>query len=70
MPNVILVPAEAVFSSAGEDVVYVLERRGVVRRPVVIERRNADHAVIRRGLRSGERVAVEDPATAAGEVRP
>ena len=68
--NVVLVPAEAVFNSAGEDVVYVLERRGVVRRPVVIERRNADHAVVKQGLRPGERVAVEDPATASGEVRP
>jgi HlyD family secretion protein len=70
VPKVLLVPAEAVFSSAGQDVVYVLERGSVVRRPVLVDRRNADHAVIKEGLRPGERVAVEDPATASGEVRP
>ena len=69
VPNVVLVPAEAVFNSAGEDVVYVLGRGGVVRRPVLIDRRNADRAVIKAGAAAGERVALEDPAT-LGEVRP
>ena len=46
------VPAEAVFTNAGEDVVYVLEREGSCGGRWSIERRNADHAVIRRGLRS------------------
>jgi HlyD family secretion protein len=69
VPGVLLVPAEAVFNSAGQDVVYVLERGGIEQRPVVVERRNADRAAIKRGLRPGERVALEDPTTASGEVR-
>jgi HlyD family secretion protein len=68
--KVLLVPADAVFNSGGEDVVYVLARNGAIRRPVVVERRNADHAVIKEGLRPGERVALEDPTTASGETRP
>jgi hypothetical protein len=35
-----------------------------------VERRNGDHAVIKEGLRPGERVAVEDPTTASGEAQP
>jgi HlyD family secretion protein len=69
VPNVLLVPAEAVFNSAGQDVVYVLARGGIERRPVVVERRNADRAAIKQGLRPGERVALEDPTTASREVR-
>jgi RND family efflux transporter MFP subunit len=68
--KVLLVPADAVFNSGGEDVVYVLARNGAIRRPVVVERRNADHAVIKEGLRPGERVTLEDPTTASGETRP
>ena len=70
VPNVLIVPVEAVFNSAGQDVVYVLGRDGVERRPVMVERRNGDRAVITEGLRPGERVAVEDPTTASGEARP
>jgi HlyD family secretion protein len=70
VPNVLLVPVEAMFNSAGQDVVYVLGRNSVERRPVVVERRNGDHAVIKEGLRPGERVAVEDPTTASGEAQP
>ena len=53
VPNVLLVPVEAMFNSAGQDVVYVLGRNSVERRPVVVERRNADHAVIKGGPPSG-----------------
>jgi HlyD family secretion protein len=70
VPNVLLVPANAVFGSGGQDVVYVLSRNGAERRPVVVERRNADHAVIKRGVTPGERVAVEDPTIVAGGARP
>ena len=70
LKNVVLAPAEAVFNSAGQDVVYVVARNGVSRRPVQVDRRNADHAVIKRGAVPGERVALEDPAREAGGERP
>jgi HlyD family secretion protein len=70
LKNVVIAPAEAVFNSAGQDVVYVLARNGVSRRPVQVDRRNADHAVIKRGAVPGERVALEDPAREAGGERP
>ena len=68
--NVLLVPVDALFNSGGQDVVYVLSRNGAERRPVVIERRNADHAVIKEGIAPGERVALEDPTIVAGGARP
>ena len=70
LKSVLIVPADAVFNSAGQDVVYVLGRNGVVRRPVQVDRRNADHAVIKDGLAPGERVALDDPASVAGGARP
>ena len=70
LKSVVIAPVEAVFNSAGQDVVYVLVRNGVSRRPVQVDRRNADHAVIKRGAVPGERVSLEDPARDAGGVRP
>jgi RND family efflux transporter MFP subunit len=61
LPNVILIPAEAVFPERGEDVVYVAGTRGVVRRVITVSRRNADQVVVQAGLRTGERIALERP---------
>ena len=53
-----------------EDAVYVLVGNGVSRRVVQVDRRNADHAVIKHGVTPGERVALEDPARDAGGAQP
>jgi HlyD family secretion protein len=57
----LIVPAEAVFSYAGEDVVYVVERGAARMRRIDIERRNAEQVVVRSGLTEGERVSLEQP---------
>jgi RND family efflux transporter MFP subunit len=61
LKDMLIVPPQAVFSVGGHDVVYVVGRGAPVRRPVTIERRNADRVAIRAGLEPGERVALEDP---------
>jgi HlyD family secretion protein len=61
LKNVVIVPSQAVFSSSGEDVVYVMGHGSPEKRPVQIDRRNADRTVIRTGLTAGERVALKDP---------
>ena len=61
LPHVIVVPAEAVFSERGEDVVYVSGRRALERRAVTVGRRNAEQVVVQSGLRPGERIALERP---------
>lgn len=61
LKDVVIVPSQAVFSSPGEDVVYVMGHRAPQKRPVRIDRRNADRAVIRSGVTAGERVALKDP---------
>jgi RND family efflux transporter MFP subunit len=66
MPNVILVPAEAVFLVDGRAVVYRLEGRAFVAVPVEVARRNKEQAAIQSGLREGDRVALTNPVAAPG----
>jgi HlyD family secretion protein len=61
LKDVVIVPSQAVFSTLGEDVVYVMGHGAPQKRSVKIDRRNADRAVIRSGLTAGERVALKDP---------
>ena len=61
LKDVVIVPSQAVFPSSGEDIVYVMGHGSPERRPVQIDRRNADRAVIRSGVAAGERVALKDP---------
>lgn len=61
LENVVIVPPQAVFLVGGVDVVYVIGGGAPERRPVTIERRNADRVAIRTGLEPGEVVALEDP---------
>ena len=55
------VPVDAVFEKDGRRVCYVLERRRLRPREVLLGPSNADHVVVERGLRPGERVALRDP---------
>ena len=61
VPHALLVPPQAIFSAGGADVVYVVSGRGVERRRIEIDRRNADHVLVRSGLTEGERVALKEP---------
>jgi HlyD family secretion protein len=62
LQNVLLLPAEAVFSDAGEDIVYILRRNSLQRTVVEVERRNADQVAVRGGVDVGDRVALKNPA--------
>lgn len=59
--GVLLVPAQAVFSEAGVDVVYVVRGRSFERRPIVVDRRSPERIAVREGLQAGERVALQRP---------
>ena len=65
----LVVPAEAVFSDRGEDVVYVLQRGSAVRRPIEVDRRNAEQVVVRGGIAAGERIALRKPSEPGSEGR-
>jgi len=65
LTDVVMVPSQAIFSAAGEDVVYVMGHGAPEKRAVQIDRRNADRAVVRDGITAGERVAVKDPTLEA-----
>src|SRR5690606_24130260 len=53
VPDVVLVPAEAVFQKDGAPVVYVLDGSKFIERPVQIARRSKDQAVIASGVEPG-----------------
>jgi HlyD family secretion protein len=55
------VPLDAVFEKDGRRLCYVLEGRRLEPREVLLGPSNADHVVVERGLRAGERVALRDP---------
>ena len=59
--NAMLVPANAVFRKAGGDVAFVLHGSQFDEQAVTVGRRGSDQVLIARGLRPGERVALQDP---------
>ena len=61
------VPLEAVFEKEGRSICYVVTRRGVEPREVVLGPSNRDFVVVEQGLRRGERVALRDPEAPAAE---
>jgi len=65
IPDVILAPAEAVFSINGSDVVYVQQgskaSNSFVERPVVVGRRGGGQVEIKSGLQPGQRIALKNP---------
>jgi HlyD family secretion protein len=69
MPDVLLVPAEAVFLVDGRAVVYRLEGRTLVAVPVEVAKRNKEQAAIVKGLKEGDRIALTKPPTAGGSSR-
>jgi HlyD family secretion protein len=65
IPNVILVPSEALFNRNGRDVVYIEQgakgSNNFIERDVVIGHRGGGQVEIRGGLQPGMRVALKDP---------
>lgn len=61
VPDVFLVPAEAVFQKDGSPVVYVLDGWGFVERRVQITRRGREQAAVADGLKAGDRLATQRP---------
>ena len=64
IPDVFLVPAEAIFLKDGSPVVYVLDGWGFIERRVQISRRGKEQAAVATGLRAGERIATQRPGAA------
>jgi multidrug efflux pump subunit AcrA (membrane-fusion protein) len=62
VPDVVLVPSEAVFQKDGSPVVYVLEGSMFTEQRVQISRRGKEQAVVASGVAPGARVAARRPA--------
>jgi HlyD family secretion protein len=61
LPRAIVIPSRALMQPGGSPFVYVVGKRGLERRAVVVSRRNQEQVAIKSGLQEGERVALEDP---------
>ena len=59
--DVLLVPADALQTLDGRDVVYRQKRGGFEAVPVEVLRRGRDQAAIRGGVNAGDRVALSPP---------
>jgi RND family efflux transporter MFP subunit len=64
LPSSILVPVEAIFEKNGRIVAYALAGGRFEERNVEIARRGEGQALVARGLKQGERVALKDPTLA------
>lgn len=62
VPDVILVPAEAIFQRNGAPVVYRLDDAVFVETAVVIRKRGKEQAIIDQGVAPGDRVATRRPS--------
>ena len=61
LPNVTLVPAEAIFQKDGRPVVYRLRGSKFDEQPVEIVRRGREQAAVSAGVRAGDKLAVRRP---------
>jgi RND family efflux transporter MFP subunit len=62
VPDVVLVPAEAIFQRNGAPVVYRLHDSRFVETPVTIRKRGKEQAIIDAGVAPGDRVATRRPS--------
>ena len=65
IPDVLMLPAGAVFQNGGNTVVYVLAKNRVERRPVTVVKRGREQVAITGQVREGDRVSLTDPGEAA-----
>jgi HlyD family secretion protein len=61
--NVVRIPLEAVFPDSGKPTVFVREKGRFVRRPVELGMESNTHVEVVSGLKGGEDVAIETPAS-------
>ena len=61
MPDVLLLPAGAIFQRGAATIAYVVSGGETEGRPVIILRRGRDQVAIASGLREGERVSLTEP---------
>ncbi len=61
LPNSVLIPIEAVFNKNGHSLVYVFSGGKFEERQIQTGRRGNGQTVVTRGLKAGERVALQDP---------
>ncbi|PYV89865.1 MAG: hypothetical protein DMG90_10290 [Acidobacteria bacterium] len=57
----IVIPSSAIFRKAGRTVAYVRRGTKFEETPVEVSRRSGDEALIAKGLRPGEQLALKDP---------
>jgi RND family efflux transporter MFP subunit len=62
MPNVVLIPSEAIFQRDGASVVYELDGSEFKERQVQISRRGKEQAVVGSGIEPGDRIATRRPS--------
>jgi len=68
-PSVLLVPNKASFQQAGKPHVWVQKGQGFEAREVEVGKRNESDIIITRGLKEGDRIALENPAEAAKKAK-
>lgn len=61
VPNVVLVPAEAIFQKDGSPVVYKLSGAGFDEQRVQVSRRGKEQAIVTSGIAPGDRIATRRP---------
>jgi multidrug efflux pump subunit AcrA (membrane-fusion protein) len=62
VPDVILVPSEAIFQRDGHPIVYKLDGGEFAEAPVQITRRGKELAIVESGIAVGDKVATRKPA--------
>lgn len=69
LPDVLLVPVQAVAELEGQHYSYVVNGKGVERRPVKVGENNEKYVEVREGLEEGEQVALDARARVATEAK-
>ena len=61
IPGVLIIPVHATFQKEGETFAYVWDRSKFRQQVIEVSRRSGDRLVVAKGLRLGDRVALQDP---------
>lgn len=61
VPNVIMIPAQALFQKSGQNVAYVWRRGEFEERAIEVGRRSGDKILVANGVAAGDQVALRDP---------
>lgn len=68
-PGVLLIPNRASFQQGGKPHVWVQKGQGFEAREVVVGKRNENDIVLLKGLKEGDRIALENPAEVAKKAK-